>query len=193
MELSREIYKQTLGKKIKALRDSLGLSQLQVSFATGISPKTLYSIESGRGNYGVDHLLALSEFYVLELRELADISLQNPAEPELRKNISVYHQDKGSNAHLVLRERPTIVYALSRKLLQTDFLDEFREVKDIRKYCIKKHEWSYISSSITNALETLHEQGLIEIAKHPTKMNTNIYRKVQGAAKVNDGTIRPSS
>lgn len=50
-------------ERIKELRDELGLSQLQVSLAIGISQESISSYERGKTYPKADHLMALADFF----------------------------------------------------------------------------------------------------------------------------------
>lgn len=59
-----------LGRRLKALRVSRGLSLNEVGIGTGLSTSFLSMVENGRTELSVGRLLALLDFHGVELRDL---------------------------------------------------------------------------------------------------------------------------
>jgi transcriptional regulator with XRE-family HTH domain len=64
------VDKETVGKRLKAIRAERGLSLAQVERATGVSSSFLSLVEQGRSDISLGRLLRLAELYDLELTEM---------------------------------------------------------------------------------------------------------------------------
>jgi hypothetical protein len=74
----------------------------------------------------------------------------------------------------VLIQTPEIVYAIRYKLLKGDFLNKPKEIREVKGF-FEGFGWTYKGPSISNALKRMPE--LIQIKKHESKGNTNVYLK----------------
>ena len=81
------LAKTLLGKRIKALRNRLRLTQDQLSEAVQISPKYLSNIERGKENPTLDTLLRLAESLKVEVWEMFLADQETPDAQTLRKKI----------------------------------------------------------------------------------------------------------
>lgn len=159
-----------IGKNVKTIRKLLALSQLQFSIITGISKPSVINIESGNAGYNLNLLEKLILFSNYSLSELSSESFK--ADPSIRDQlIELYKKDPN---YSVLNKKPSIVYAIKYKLLQNEFINQYRETNEIKKF-FEKFGWHFDGPSISNALSRMPE--FIEIKKHGSKRNTNLYRK----------------
>jgi transcriptional regulator with XRE-family HTH domain len=101
------LAKTLLGKRIKALRNRLRLTQDQLSEAVQISPKYLSNIERGKENPTLDTLLRLAESLKVEVWEMFLTDQEMPDAQTLRKKID-----------RLLQEADTERLRLVTKLLQ---------------------------------------------------------------------------
>lgn len=60
------------GKEIKALRLSRGLTQVELSKATGIPQNTISWIENNQGIENIQQCVILADYYGISLDELID-------------------------------------------------------------------------------------------------------------------------
>jgi transcriptional regulator with XRE-family HTH domain len=79
--------KELLGKRIKQLRNRLGLTQDALAEHVQISPKYLSNIERGRENPTVDTLLRLARSLKVEPWEIFLLDQENPDTRTLRSKI----------------------------------------------------------------------------------------------------------
>ena len=57
--------------KIRELREQRGLTQLQVAYAVGTTPQTIYNIESGKTKSpSLETVKAIARFYGVPIEEL---------------------------------------------------------------------------------------------------------------------------
>jgi transcriptional regulator with XRE-family HTH domain len=160
-----------IGKNVKAIRLSLNLSQLDFSILTELSPASIVNIESGKNGYNLnllDNIISFSKF------SLSDLSNENlEVSYALRdKLINLYKNSPAINN--LLNKVPDVKYAVLYKLLPGSFLDEPKEVNQVRLY-FSEFNWFYKGASISFTLNSMPDQILVE--KHPSKKNTFVYSK----------------
>ena len=63
-------------------------------------------------------------------------------------------------------------------MVETNFLNEKRTMKEITEYCYNEFGLNLVSSHITNILKRREEKGIIEIIKE-NNINGFRYRKVK--------------
>lgn len=160
-----------LGNNVKLLREALGFSQHDFSSLIDISKRTLASIESGATNISVDLLSVLSSFFNLTIDSLTNSNLTVPK--NFRATIKDLHKHKPAY-QTIINKRPNLTYAINHQLLTTNFLDNAKEVNEIKLF-FEKLEWKYLGTSISNALK--REKNKIKIEPHPTKKGTFVYSK----------------
>ncbi len=158
-----------LAERVRTLRTELGLSQHDLSVATGLSNGTITHIESGTHDYGIDKLLAICFFFRLSLAEFCDFD---------RPSSSLVNS--GNPLTSLPHKKPTILYALTKKVLRSDFLATGKVVGEIKKFILEHYGWDYRNTSISNTLKSLEGQGLILSDPHPIKQNAKLYRKATG-------------
>lgn len=160
-----------LGKNVKALREAVGISQHDFSSLIDISKRSLASIELGATNISVDLLSFISSFYNLTIDKLTDKDLKTPN--DFREKIIAFHKDNLSY-QIILNKRPNLTYAINYKLVKTNFLDNPKEINEIKLF-FEKQGWKYLGTSISNALK--REKDRIKIEPHPSKKGTFVYSK----------------
>lgn len=166
-----KIDKKTIGNNVKLLREALGLSQVDFSHLVEVSPGTITNLEYGRAPNSLNTLEKLLIFFNIEMNDLLYREISIPA--DFRESFINEHKTNKELLNL-LHKRPTIVYAIKFKLLKSNFLDKPREIGEVKAY-FEKFGWMFLGTSISNALKRMPD--LIEIKKHPTKLNTNVYSR----------------
>lgn len=160
-----------LGTNIKNLRLNLGLSQLKFGEITGLSKPTIINIESGKKDYSLGMIDKIASFSGYSLSDLANNNF-SPDFDIREKLLKKYQKD---TYFTILNTRPEIVYAIKYKMLTTDFLENPKEINEIKNFFSKQYGWDFIGTSISNALKRMPD--LIDIQPHSTKRNTNVYLK----------------
>lgn len=168
-ELMAKSDKKNISKNLKLLRNAAGLSQHDFSSLVDISKRTIANVESGKTSHNLDVLEKILTFFNYEFEDIRIKEIEIPI--DFRERLINYHS---KNKHLsnLLNHPPTIVYAIEFKLLKSEFIDHPKEISQI-KYFFQKFGWTYNGTSISNALK--RRPDLIEIRKHESKRNTNIY------------------
>jgi len=153
------------------LRDALGLSQKDFALLVNISAPTLVNIESGKKSFKVSSIDGILDFTKISLQDLSKVNFMPPK--NLREKLIQLYKDDIS-VSVILNKEPSISYCVKYKLLNTDFLDTPKETNQIRLF-FEKIGWFFKGNSIHTTLKRMPD--LIEIRKHETKGNTNIYIK----------------
>lgn len=170
--------RQLLGLRIKSLREEIGLSQHDLASATGLSSGTIANIEGGKANSGFSQILSILYFFGYEIEAIAGEEFVCPNEGVLRKQITAFHKNRESASVLVyLEKQPSINYAIKKRILKSSLLDTPQRIQTIKEYLKKEYGWVYKSSSITNTLSALANEGLISIENHATSKIWKVYRR----------------
>jgi transcriptional regulator with XRE-family HTH domain len=166
-----KFIRSTIGKNVKAIRLSLNLSQLNFSLLANLSPASIVNIESGKTGYNLNLLDNIISFTGHSLSDLSNEKLE--VSYKLRdKLIEVYKNDPTINN--LLDTIPDVKYAVLYRLLPGTFLEEPREVNQVRRY-FSELNWDYKRASISFVLNSMPDK--IQVMPHPTKKNTNLYLK----------------
>lgn len=166
-----KLDKKIIGNNFRELREGVGLSQHDLSTLLEISKRTLANLELGHTKMHIGLLQRLMSFYDIE--DLNLICNENfGVSVNLREKLQVKY-GKEKEYSTLLNKQPTLVYAIKYKLLLSDFLNEPKQVNDVRKY-FKSLGWTYLGTSISSALKRLSD--IVLITPHGTKKNTNLYQ-----------------
>ncbi|ETZ21789.1 helix-turn-helix domain-containing protein [Pedobacter sp. V48] len=158
-----------VGKNIKSIRESIGLSQKDFSILVGVSRASLIKIEAGSTGYRLNLLDGIIDFTKFNLSDLSKMNFSLP-DNYREKLIRVYEEDV--TVGVILNQQPTLVYCIKYSLLNSQFLKEPKEIRQITKFFADKG-WVFSGNSIQIALKRM--TGIIVIKKHESKGNTNTY------------------
>jgi len=148
------------GKRLKAFRQAVDLSQEQVYYATGIGQSHLVKIESGTVNTGISHIALLAEFFGVEDFQLLEYKAPIPDAEFLRKNVSKYLKSKGIDPTVVFKK--SLVRLIETKLLSSKFFTTARFAKEIADFLAEKHDAEFNTSHISHVMEVFTKKGLVE-------------------------------
>lgn len=96
--------KELIGARIKSLRQSLSLTQEQLSEKMDISPKYLSSIERGKENPTLNKLIKLADSLEIEIQEVFNFTHELSSNRELRKVLNdLIKGVKGDNLKLAVK------------------------------------------------------------------------------------------
>lgn len=160
-----------IAKNIKLLREALGLTQKDFAILSGISRSSVEKIEEGKSNYNIDLLNNILLFTNFDLKQISSINFK-VADNYREKLIKVYYSD--ISKRIILESKPALVFCIKNYLLKTAYLNEPKEIKEIVTF-FKEYDWSFSGNAIQIALKRMPD--LIEIRKHESKGNTNVYLK----------------
>ena len=145
---------------------------MNFSIVTGLSKASIINIESGKTGYNLNLLDNIISF---SRQSLSDLSNENYTPMEDLRDILINHYKNNSEFTGILSQRPEIVYVVKYKLLKSNYMNEPKEINEIKVY-FEQFGWKYLGTSISNTLKRVPTKILI--SKHPTKKNTHIYSKI---------------
>jgi transcriptional regulator with XRE-family HTH domain len=165
-----------IGHRVKEFREKLGLSHSLFAKGCGLSAGTIVTIEAGEKGYIIDSLLAITYFLGLELEEFASQSVKVPSRDAIVDRINDFHKKHHSKGYLVIDKKQRLSNILKERLLKTDFLSEPKEIGEIIRFCKLEYKVELMSSSVSNAMRSLQEQGVVKIIR-PKKGRNLLYKK----------------
>ncbi|WGQ09016.1 helix-turn-helix transcriptional regulator [Pedobacter gandavensis] len=168
-----EISTAIVGKNIKSIRESIGLSQKDFSILVNVSRASLIKIEAGSTGYRLNLLDGIIDFTRFSLSEISKMNFSVP-DNYREKLLKIYGEDV--TAGVILNQQPTLVYCIKHSLLNSQFLNEPKEIRQITKFFADKG-WVFSGNSIQIALKRM--TNAIVIIKHDSKGNTNTYSKLR--------------
>jgi len=160
-----------ISNNIIEVRDALGLSQKDFALLANISTSTLVNIESGRKSFRIKSLDGIINFTNLKLEDLSKANFV--PQKNLRQLLRKKYRSETS-IYVLLNQEPSIPYCIKYKMLPTGYLDVPRETNEIKVF-FADLGFKFKGNSLHTALKRMPE--LIEIKKHKTKLNTNVYLK----------------
>lgn len=159
-----------IGQNIRALRLELGLSVKKYSELTGVSPTTIVNVEQGHKGLKIETVEKLIRYSDLTIEQVSSKSFVVPS--NLRENLFEKFQDDLEKRRFFLYS-PKILDAINKKLINSKFFQSFKEINQIVTF-FESFGWEVRGTSLQNELKK-HPQ--VSIEPHPTKKNTNVYRK----------------
>jgi transcriptional regulator with XRE-family HTH domain len=160
-----------IAKNVKLIREALGLSQKDFAILSSISRASLIKMEAGNSNYNIKLLHSILSFAQFDLAEISKSNFKI-FDGYRDKLIKMYFKDLSKR--IILENQPTLVYCIKFYLLKTNFLDRPKEIREITTF-FRSKSWYFSGNSIQIALKRMPD--LIEIRKHESKGNTNVYLK----------------
>lgn len=161
------------GRRLRAIRESINLSQEQIHYATGITQPHISKIEAGELNIGLSHLAILAEFFGLNDYELLQYESQLPETEELKKGVAKFVKKNNIDPAVFLKKG--LSHLLKNMILPSRFLTTPRYAKEIASYIEEKFEARFTTTAISQSLENLRKKGLIE--KTPTDKKSKFQYK----------------
>ena len=161
---------------MRALRLAAELSQEQIHYATGISQSNIYSIELGKLNTSLSQVGLLADFFGMPISEFVNFKSPIPDADILKKGIDIYLKKKKIDPKTF--QKKGLAKILRDQILKSKFLSTPRYTKDIADYIFETLKVRFTTSAISQALENLRNQGLIEKVQTDKKSKFQ-YRKVQ--------------
>ena len=166
--MSRKI----IGSNLKKLRQAIGISQIDLGDLLLISKRSIANIEAGVEFDTFDVINTLLQFYGLTVNDVGyhDYKISE----DFRDIIIQKHNDQAEYV-VLLSKKPSIPFAIKSKLLNSTYLDEPKEINEIKDF-FDKIGWQWNGSSISTALKRMENRGII-ISAHPFKGGTTIFKK----------------
>lgn len=148
------------GRRLRGIREAANITQEQIHYATGITQPYISDVEGGTLTIGLSHIAVLAEFFGLDEYELLQYKSPIPESEELKQNIIAFLKSNDIDPSIFLRKGLT--YLLRTKVLSSKFLITPKYTSEIKEYLTEKFDSSYTTTAISQALENLRKQGLVE-------------------------------
>lgn len=165
------LVRNIIGRNVKSIRIALGLSLLNFSIVTGMSKASVINIESGKTGYNLN---LLDNIILFSKQSLGDLSKEDYAPVDDLRDQLINHYKNKPEFIGILTQKPEIVYAVKYKLLKSNFINEPKEINEIKVF-FEQFGWKYLGTSISNTLKRMPAN--VSINKHPAKKNTHMYSK----------------
>ena len=143
-DVMHNIYKK-IGKRIKELRESIGVSQQKLAELLKVSRPTITQIEKGERKISADELIKLSEIFNLSIESLLDLEKKpevvlgeskkiKKAKPQMRINVPQKNLEKFKEVFLYILNKvgskPNIGETVIYKLLYFIDFDYYEKYED---------------------------------------------------------------
>lgn len=161
--------KSFFGKNLRAIRKNLNLSIKQLSELTGVSQATIVNIEQGHTGLKIATMEKLISFTNFTVEKLSSSQFKVPS--DLQSQLFQLHKND-IEKKVYFMKKPKILDAINKKLIGSAFFSSFREINEIVSY-FEDMGWKILGTSLQNELK---KHPNVQIAPHPSKMNTNIYK-----------------
>lgn len=168
MELTKEI----LSNNITELINATGLSDEDFALLCEISRGTLSNIKNAKTTGTVATLNKIVAFVNISIEKFSNINFTPPS--DLRERLQKRNKNE-INKYVLLTKVPSIPYILKFKILNTPFLNDFRERKEIVKYIKDIYGWEINPNTLSTGLKRM--PTLIIIKENPNKEIGNLYKK----------------
>jgi transcriptional regulator with XRE-family HTH domain len=161
-----------LRPNIIELRDATGLSQYSFALLCNFSRTTLTNIENGKALPSLTILNKISNFTTIGLEKLAKRDYIPPI--NLREKLLKKYSNDPSK-YVILNNTSSVPYIIKYKILNTNFLDTFKERKQIVIFIKEKYHWDINPNTLTTNLKRIN--NLLIIEPNPNKKIGNVYKK----------------
>lgn len=160
----------SFGKNLRAIRKNLNLSIKRFSELTGVSPATIVNVEQGHTGLKVETMERLISFTNLSIEKVSSAKFIIP--PDFQFQLFQIHKNDLQKREYFMK-RPKILDAINNKLINSDFFQSSKEINEIVVY-FADMGWKILGTSLQNELKKHPD---VQVYPHPTKGNTNVYRK----------------
>jgi transcriptional regulator with XRE-family HTH domain len=162
-----------IGVRLSTLRKIANLSQSGLALLSSVSSPTISRIERGSKTFEYLNLEKALAVFGYRVEGVSGEEFELPTEAQLKAAIKKYIRKNSLDidyAMLFKRKRGAASYV--NQIMETDFLDEPREMKEIIEFCKAEYFVDLKGDDIGNILKRREEKGLIK--RRPIK-GTNRY------------------
>jgi len=163
-----------VGQRLKLLRELLLFTVDEICKIIGIPPTTLRRIENGDTNSIEKWISKLSDLYQVNEETILDVKKPLPNWKTLRRNILSKHR----NNNFIIESIDKTPYpkkAIQFRVLQSNFLNLFKSTQEVLDHLVKRYNWTYDYEKILMALDSLVDDGVLEIENK--NLNPRKFRK----------------
>lgn len=158
------------GKNLRAIRKSLNLSIKRFSELTGVSRATIVNVEQGHTGLKIETMERLINFTNFTVEKVSSSKFKVPT--DLQSQLFNIHRNDLEKREYFMK-RPKILDAIDKGLIDSNFFNSPREINEIVAY-FADMGWKILGTSLQNELK---KHPNVQVDPHPTKKNTNVYKK----------------
>lgn len=152
------------------MRKSLNLSIKRFSELTGVSAATIVNVEQGHTGLKIETMERLISFTNYTVEKVSSEKFKIPS--DFQALLFQFYKDNLEKREYFMK-KPKILDAIDKKLINSEFFKSFRETNEIVAY-FDEMGWKILGTSLQNELK---KHPKVRVEPHPTKGNTNVYRK----------------
>lgn len=141
-----------LRENIIKIIDSTGLSDQDFGLLCEISRPTIVNLKNGSSKGTILTLYKIADFTQIKLQKLLQPGYTPPK--NLRQKLIKSYKNDIQKA-VILQKPPTTPYIIKHQLLQTPFLNEFRERYEIVQFIQEKFGYKIEPNTLTKTLKRL--------------------------------------
>lgn len=157
-------------QNIRAIRLSLGLSVKKFHELTNVSTTTIVNVEQGHKGIKLETINKLISFTDFTIEQIGSDQFTIPK--NLRETLFEKFKDDDEMIQFFYFE-PKISEAIDVKLINSEFFSSYKEINEIVNF-FSESGWKVKGTSLQNELK---KHPLVEMIPHPTKKQTNIYKR----------------
>lgn len=150
------------GKNLREIRKSLNLSVKRFSELTGVSRATIVNVEQGHTGLKIGTMERLIGFTKFTVEQVSSSKFKIPS--DLQSQLFLMDK-KDLEKREYFMERPKILDAIDKGLINTDFFKSPREINEIVAY-FADMGWKILGTSLQNELK---KHPNVQVEPHPTK------------------------
>lgn len=186
-----ESIEKQIGNRLNLVRELLLLTINEVSLFTKIPNTTLRRIENGLISVDSKYTEKLFHLYGIKKADLRNLDKPIPDWKALRQGARADPESESKpNLEAIrkaLDKKPKPKKAIKYRILESSFLNDFNTTELIKKHLISRYNWTYSYHAVLVALESLIEDGLIEIKERG--LSPQEYRKARIISNIKEKTI----
>ena len=162
--------KTIIGQNIHKIRLALDLSVKKYAELTGISATTIVNVEQGHKGLKIETIEKLIEYSDFTIEQVSSKRFVVPT--DFRESLFEKYKDNVEKRRFFLYS-PKILNAINEKLINSDFFQSFKDTNQIVAF-FESFGWKVRGTSLQNELKKHPKVLMLE---HPSKKNTNVYRR----------------
>jgi plasmid maintenance system antidote protein VapI len=182
MELQGITTQQIIGRQVTSLLDQTGIRVEGLAFAIKMSINHLRTVKAGKASISTRTAGKIADFFEIKVNMLISeksIKLRKPDKIETIKQF--YEENKNNPKFFIDRQREnSVAHFLRTGLIPGGYLNDEREVSEMRVYCLTKYQRKFESKELSRQLGRLVDEGLLSRRDKFGNGTVYLYRKKVG-------------
>lgn len=169
----------TVSSNVKNLRVQAGLTLEGFAAAISISISYVRMIENGKANITSKLAQRITDFFEIEVQKLYTNKHYSLKKPENIPSIKRFYDENVRNPQFFLNRKGenSVAHFLRTELISGGYLDDEREVGEIREHCLTKYQRKFDSKEMSRQLGRLVDEGLLSRTDKFGNGTVYLYRK----------------